>query len=246
MSEKKIDLIAQLLAKAERTTPEEAEALREHAHRLMAKYMIDQAVIDARRAREGKTHEQIVTKVIQFEGMYRQDMISLGAGVCEALGTVRALQSKGRLSTYLHVIGFESDVQQAEILIRSLQVQALLAAKDWWYSVRDTHTYAYHQDADKVRARHTYVVAFGMGASERIQANRATVIEEAGTGTDLVLVDRRHKVDEYVDSLAVGKGRASRRRFDGAAAAAGARAGREANTGERSVDRGRGLPAGVQ
>lgn len=34
MSEKKLDLIAQLLAKAERTTPEEAQALTEHAERL--------------------------------------------------------------------------------------------------------------------------------------------------------------------------------------------------------------------
>ncbi|AWY05356.1 hypothetical protein HOT42_gp05 [Microbacterium phage Metamorphoo] len=244
MTEKKADLIAQLLAKAESTTPEEAEALREHAHRLMAKYMIDQAVIDARRARLGQAHEQIVTKIIPFEGMYRQDMISLGAGVCEALGTVRALQSKGRLTSHLHVIGFESDVEQADILIRSLQVQALLAVKDWWYSVRDTIAYRYHEQADKVRARHTFVVAFGVGASERIKANRATVIEESGSGTDLVLVDRRSKVDEYMNSIPVGKGRASRRRFDGKAAADGTHAGRNANTGERSMTMGRGLPAG--
>ncbi|QGJ89416.1 hypothetical protein PBI_SMARTIES_11 [Microbacterium phage Smarties] len=244
MTEKKIDLIAQLLSKAESTTPEEAEALREHAHRLMAKYMIDQAVIDARRAREGKSHEQIVTKVIPFEGMYRNDMISVGAGVAEALGTVRVLQSKGRLITHLHVIGFESDVEQADILIRSLQVQALLAVRDWWYSVRDGESYRYRQQADKVRARHTFIVGFGLGASERIRENRATVIEEAGSGTDLVLLDRRHKVDEFVDQMATGKARASRRRFDGRAAAAGTNAGRQANTGERAMDRGRGLPAG--
>ncbi|QBI98089.1 hypothetical protein SEA_FIREMAN_5 [Microbacterium phage Fireman] len=244
MTEKKADLIAQLLAKAESTTPEEAEALREHAHRLMAKYMIDQAVIDARRAREGKEHEQIVTKVIPFEGMYRNDMISLGASVADALGTVRVLQSKGRLTTHLHVIGFESDVEQAYILIQSLQVQALLAVKEWWYSVRDTARYQYHQQADKVRARHTFVVAFGVGAGERIRANRATVIEETGSGTELVLVDRRHKVDEFVDSMATGAARRSRRRFDGHAASAGTNAGRQANTGERSMTMGRGLPAG--
>ena len=70
MSEKKADLIAKLLAKAESTTPEEAEALREHAYRLMEKYMIDQAVIDARRARDGQASEKIVTRIIEFDGGY--------------------------------------------------------------------------------------------------------------------------------------------------------------------------------
>jgi len=245
MSEKKADLIAQLLAKAESTTPAEAEALREHAYRLMQKYMIDQAVIDARRAKLGQAHEQIITKIIPFEGMYRQDMISLGAGVCTALRVVRPLASKGRLTSHLHVIGFESDVAQADILIRSLQVQALLAVKEWWYSVRDTDAYRYHDQADKVRARHTFVVAFGVGASERIAANRATVIEESGSGTDLVLLDRKSQVDAYVDAIPTVAGRASRRRYDGHAASAGTRAGREANTGERSMTMGRGLPAGA-
>ena len=36
-------------------TPEEAEALMEHAYRLMQKYAIDQAVIDARRAKDEAT-----------------------------------------------------------------------------------------------------------------------------------------------------------------------------------------------
>lgn len=243
MSEKKIDLIQQLLSKAESTTPEEAEALREHAYRLMSKYAIDQAVIDERRAREGKSHEQIVTKIIAFDGMYRADMIMLGTAVVHALGSMRPLQSKGRLVTHLHIVGFESDVSQAEVLIRSLQVQALLAVKDWWYGVRDTHRYAYSAESDKVRARHTFVVAFGQGAAERIEANRSQVVEEAGTGTELVLVNRQSKVDDFVDGMNL-KSTRSRRKYDSTAYVHGTAAGRQANTGERSMTQGRGLPAG--
>lgn len=95
MSEKKIDLIAQMLSKAESTTPEEAEALTAAAERMMIKYAIDQATIDARRALEGKASEQIVKRKIEFFGMYRQDLLSLGHSVATALGQIRTFQSKG-------------------------------------------------------------------------------------------------------------------------------------------------------
>lgn len=255
MSEKKIDLISQLLAKAESTTPEEAEALREHAYRLMQKYMIDQAVIDARRLREGKSHEQIVTKIIRFEGQYRADLIELGTYVVFALGQMRPLQSKGRIAsqnamhrngtpvTYLHIVGFESDVEQAELLIRSLHVQALLAVKQWWAGA--SGDYSWRPESDKVRARHTFVSAFGSGAAARIRENRKQVIEEASSGTDLVLVDRGNAVDQWIEeNMNVGKGRSKGRQRDYSASVAGNHAGRNAATGERSMTQGRGLPAG--
>src|SRR5690606_28072842 len=132
MNEAKLELITKLLAKAESTTPEEAEALTAHAERLMVKYMIDQATIDARRAREGKSHEQIVTAIIVFEGMYRDSLMEMGSKVVWALGSMRPLRSKMRLQTHLHIVGFESDVRQAETLIRSLHVQCLLALTPWW------------------------------------------------------------------------------------------------------------------
>lgn len=255
MSEKKADLIAQLLAKAESTTPEEAEALREHAYRLMEKYMIDQAVIDARRARDGQASEKIVTRIIEFDGTYRDALMEMGAAIVWGLGQMRPLQSKGRVAsdnpmhprgkpvTRLHVIGFESDVAQAEVLIRSLHVQALLAMKSWWAEARDT-THRYHSTGDQGRARAIFIQSFGHGARARLEENRRSVIEEAGTGTELVLVDRKSKVDDYVDGMGIGKARGGKRRWDSTASGAGNAAGRRANTGERSMTQGRGLPAG--
>lgn len=248
MSEKKIDLIAQLLAKAESTTPEEAQALTEHAERLMVKYAIDQAVIDARRAKEGTAREQIVTRIISFQGMYRDDLMLMGTQVVWALGSMRPLQSKSSMgdapTTRLHIVGFESDVEQAVVLINSLHVQALIAVKDWWYSVRYGE-YAYQSQAVKVRARHTFVVAFGQGAAARIEANRAKAVQEAGSGTELVLRDRKSLVDEYVDGMDLRKGRGGGRRLDSRAFQAGHEKGMTANTGERSMTQGRGLPAGA-
>lgn len=244
MTEKKIDLIAQLLAKAESTTPEEAEALMEHAYRLMQKYAIDQAVIDARRAREGKTHEAIIEVELVFEGVYRNDMLELGSAVVFALGQMRVMQLKRDTYTKMWVVGFESDARQAETLIRSLQVQALLALKSWWYGVRDDRPYTYYRESEKRQARREFVRFFGYGAGGRIRDNRATVIEEVGSGTELVLVERGKKVDDYVDAKNLRPNRDKGYRNGYGGAAPGAAAGREANTGERSMTQGRGLPAG--
>lgn len=245
MSEKKIDLIAQLLAKAESTTPEEAEALTAHAERLMVKYAIDQAVIDARRAREGKSHEQIIQVPIRFEGVYRNDFLEMGAAVVWALGSMRVLQSKRDTHTVMYIVGFESDAKQAEVLVRSLQVQAIVALKAWWYVARYTPQYEYMRENLKKHARRQFVRAFGQGAGARITENRATAIEEAGNGTDLVLVERGSKVDEFVDGMTLRKNRdKGHRHWDSGAQTAGNVAGRNANTGERSMTQGRGLPAG--
>ncbi|MGO1920858.1 MAG: DUF2786 domain-containing protein, partial [Microbacterium sp.] len=94
MSESKMDLIAKLLAKAESTTPEEAEALTEHAERLMVKYGIEQARLDARRAKLGQAREEIVQEQMVFTGSYARDIRELGGNVAFALGSIRPMQSE--------------------------------------------------------------------------------------------------------------------------------------------------------
>lgn len=242
MSEKKIDLIAQLLAKAESTTPEEAEALMEHAARLMAKYAIDQATIDERRRLHGQTSEQIVEKHIVFEGVYSKAHLSLGTAIVFALGTLRPLQSMRGNRRVLYIVGYESDVAQAEALINSLVLQATVSMKQWWDGERDR--YAWEDDSVKRTARLSFVTAFGQGAASRIQDNRRTVIAEASTGTDLVLIDRKSRVDEHVDGMSTRKSRSRASQTDRSAYSAGHRAGQNANTGERAVSQGRGLTAG--
>lgn len=242
MSEKKIDLIAQLLAKAEQTTPEEAEALTAAAEKLMVRYAIDQAVIDARRAREGKKSEQIVQVPIRFEGVYRNDFLEMGAAVVWGLGQMRVLQSKRDNYTIMFIVGFESDVSQAEVLIRSLQVQGIVALKSWWYTARYEYPYSYMEESPKKHARRQFIRSFGAGAGNRIRENRAIVIEESSSGTDLVLVDRDSKVQEFIDGLTLRPNRDKpHKHFDQGAHLAGNHAGRNANTGEKSVGMGRAL-----
>lgn len=136
-------------------------------------------------------------------------------------------------------------MDQALVLINSLHLQSMVALRKWWDEHKDTN-YLFARESQRVRARRTFVVYFGHGAGQRIIESRRSVIEEAGSGTELVLVDRKARVDDWVsENMEVGAGRASKRKYDGIASGAGDRAGRSANTGERQMTQGRGLPAGA-
>lgn len=242
MSEKKIELIAQLLAKAESTTPEEAEALTEHAERLMIKYGIEQARIDEKRAKAGQATEQIVQRKITFTGTYRREIINLGAAVTRGLGSLRVLQSRNPdRSVSLYIIGYESDVQQAETLILSLQVQSAVAVRAWWAANADI--YRGYASYDKKSVRRSFVMGFGNGAGKRIADSRLKVVSEEGAGTELVLVSRDAKVQDFFDGMAKGKARRTSRKGSSFASAEGFVAGQQANTGERSMTQGRGISA---
>lgn len=241
MTESKIDLIAKLLAKAESTTPEEAEALTEHAERLMVKYAIDQAVIDERRAREGKVSEKIIEATVRFTGTYRDALVEMGSNVVWGLGSMRPLSASLSQSSTLFIVGFESDVRQAEVLIRSLHVQALVAMRAWWRE--NAPRYRFGSDWDRRKARDHFIRGFGHGVYARITQNRQQAVEEAGSGTDLVLVGRRERVDAFVDDMGLRKVTERQRRWDGFAQAHGNLAGREANTGEKGLTNGKVLEA---
>lgn len=243
MSEKKIDLIAQLLAKAEQTTPEEAEALTAAAEKLMVKYAIDQAVIDARRAKSGQASEKIVEERLDFTGAYRGEFLNLAFNVIQGLGSLRGMQNTGGTGKVFSfwIVGFESDVEQAKTLIASLQVQSAVAVREWWKTNKDI--YSYENTYGQEKARRSFVHGFGSGAGKRIRESRQQVVAEATTGTALVLVGRKDKVDSYMDEKSLRKGRSRTATGGDHAAAHGYAAGQKANTGEKSVSQGRGISA---
>jgi len=235
MNHAKVDLIAKLLAKAESTTPEEAEALTEHAERLMLKYGIEQARIDEQRLRNGEAQEEIVRERMLFTGAYARDIRELGANVAHALGSLHPLYGTDVTGgAALYFVGFASDVAQAKLLTSSLQVQAMVAMRAWWSIER--HRCWMASDSDKRRARSSFIRGFGAGAAERIRESRRRIIDESGTGTDLVLASRKDRVTAVVDAMTT---RSARRRggADAASFHHGRRSGREASTGERQLGR---------
>lgn len=233
--------IAMLLKKAERTTPEEAEALSAQAARLAARHQVDAAAILAEAKREGHSvlDEPIIVRRIGFTGGHRESHLLIVYAVAHAMGLQSIRTAHGAAKVHmLAVIGHESDVDLAEDIGRSLIEQGEQAYKVW----RDSDDWQaeslklFGSQWEKYKAKRSFLVHFGDGAGERIKTNRLTVeAEVAGTGTALVLVDRSKAVERALREH-FPKTRKSRGiDVSGAAGARGREAGRNADTGDTRI-----------
>lgn len=234
--------IALLLAKAESTTPEEAEALTEHAERLMIRHGIEQALIDAARGVD-QPKEEIVVRTIKLQGTYSRALLDLGSAVCHALGNLKTYRQylSGTSQEHLKIVGFEGDADRAVTLVTSLHLQALAAMRAWNREQRHSWRWKYMSAHEKTQARRAFLTAFGWGASSRIRSTRREVVEESSAGTDLVLLNREQRVKSWMDEK-VGKLRPARdRQVSDYGQADGYRAGQRARTGEAEIDQHRAL-----
>lgn len=230
MNAKKITLVQQLLAKAESTTPEEAEALTEAAERLMIKHGIDQAMIDARRASQSEP-EKVVKDQVTFTGVHRIGLLTMGHVVVSAFGTMRTVRTRRGTTESLVIVGFESDVAQAKMLVESLHLQAFSAMSTWWRTFEEK---VYLTDQQKTMAKRQFLVSFGSGAASRIQKATVEAVAET-TGSALALRDRKAQVDEEIAEMYPKMSKARAMRGSCYGRSEGYAAGRSANTGGRSV-----------
>jgi hypothetical protein len=115
-----LDRVRKLLAKAEDEgcTPEEAEALTAKAAELMARYGIDRALLGAARPETDRPAD----RKFGFERPWADVKAHLLAAVATAL-RCQCVQTQTAAGTRLHVFGYASDLERAEILYTSLLVQ---------------------------------------------------------------------------------------------------------------------------
>jgi hypothetical protein len=116
-----LDRVRKLLAKAEDegVTPHEAEALTAKAAELMARYGID-------RARLGALHPETdlpVDRMFTLGNPWSNVKAHLLSGLAQALRCQCVLLKGGDPGMRVHVFGFASDIERADILFTSLLVQ---------------------------------------------------------------------------------------------------------------------------
>lgn len=227
--------IAALLAKAEDASlsQAEAEAFSRKAEELMIRWGVDEAVLAAVRTNGKTTVEPIVRYEFGDMGSTMQPAnVRLVWLIAQGLGLRSYVHHHGNVQT-VFVVGFESDVHRAQLLVASLRLQATTALGLWWRGKdpadpRIVDRKFWMNRGDQTAARRQFVISFGVAVKNRLEAMRITVVAEKGTGAELAVRDRGSLVDAWMDEN-VGKlrsGRAIRGSYDGAAAgrAAGGRA----------------------
>jgi hypothetical protein len=115
-----LDRVRKLLSKAEDEAcpPAEAEALTAKAAELMARYGIDRALLGALHPETDRPADRVFTLGNPWGDVKRH----LLAGLATAL-RCQCVQTRHETGTRLHVFGYNSDLQRADILFTSLLVQ---------------------------------------------------------------------------------------------------------------------------
>ena len=226
MSEDKIlNRIRALLAKAESTTPEEAELLTAKAAELMMRHAISQSQVAAdHTVAEGFKEIRFV-----FEGVYMRPFRRLIMRVATALGAFSLYWSRSK-SQLIEVYAWESTAEHVEAILRSIELQAIMAREAWWEAVRGMY-----EAHERTAARSAYIEGYANGVVQQINKGKEQIGRE-GTGGELVLVERQDRLVAQVKAQVgpVRSGRASRT-YDPTAYASGANDGRKANIGRNEL-----------
>src|SRR6185369_4657719 len=208
-------------------TPAEAEALTAKAAALIAKYGIDQAVLDAREERPAAVGNRLVELAAPYlrEKAYLLHVVA-AALRCRSIRLERRAADGLRVS--VHLFGFESDVAGVELLFASLLVQAARGL------LREPVP-----DGQQAAAwRRSWLIGFGAAVQQRFAAAEAasSAGEPAAPGTALVLADRERAVDLAVEAEYPDVRAGRRRRLSGGGYEAGSAAGQRADLGAVRVE----------
>jgi hypothetical protein len=186
IDERVLERVRKLLARAEHpsTPAAEAEACSDKAAALMSRYVIDQAMLDARRADAAAP----VTRRVVVDPPYAVAKAVLVSDVARAFRVCVAIGNDpitgGRRCT---MVGFPADVASAELLITSLLLQA------------STVMLAESRGRSDVKAyRRAFLMGFAAAVGERLRRVRQDAEHEARRatpGTEIVLADRSAKVE---------------------------------------------------
>ena len=225
-----LDRVRKLLVKAEDEgcSPAEAEALTAKAAELMARYGIDRALLGALRPETDRPADRVFTLDNPWGDVKRH----LLAGLALAL-RCQCVQTRSAEGTRLHVFGYSSDLERADILFTSLLVQMARALAHQPVSGHGGRARAW---------RRSWMLGYAAAVVARVRAAEEAAAASASTGTAsaegaatgqsaaLVLADRSKVVQRQV-AAAYPRLRKARVTYSGDGYSDGYREGQKADIG---------------
>lgn len=197
----RIAKIQKILALA--NDPGVTEGEREAAQQKAAALMIAWGIEDAMLHQHDRVGTEPIVTVIVTPGcpkIYSREFSAIGVYVarsfnCMGIFDQYATETRGFWSVDL--VGFQSDVERLQVLVQSLATQAMTALAQ---AIKAERRWEWMSASEKYNFRRSFVVGFADTVSDRIDAVYRKTVEQSSTpGTDLVLVDRRKKVADWVD-----------------------------------------------
>ena len=229
-----LDRVRKLLAKAEDegVTPHEAEALTAKAAELMARYGID-------RARLGALHPETdrpVDRVFVLDNPWAAVKGHLLSGLVQALRCDCVLLRGSGPGMRVHVFGYGSDLERADILFTSLLVQMArgLAAQEVPPAASSAKAWRRSWMLGYCAAVVSRVRAAERAAAE---ASDAAAAGDGGPSTAVVLADRALTIRRNAQR-AYPRTRSTRVTYTGSGYADGYREGQRADIGSTKLRRG--------
>lgn len=208
VDESVLELVRNLMARAESSTSEnEARMCRERADRLIFKHAIDMAQL----AGGGESDVKMKKATVMSRGTYRTVIHKGQRQVARAYGTVFTLYGIGVYESALDLYGEQADVDVLELVLVSLEGQALAGMRQWWKRQKaerpDIH---YWSQSDCLRARRSWIASFFQGVVAQVNKSRREVVDSAGKGELVVMKQNRGKDFAQHSGVTWNPGRQSR------------------------------------
>lgn len=226
-----LDRVRKLLAKAEAegVTPHEAEALTAKAAELMARYGIDRALLGALHPETDSPAD----RVFDLDNPWAAVKAHLLAGLASAMRCQCILLSRRDPGSRVHVFGYQSDLERADILFTSLLVQMARALAAEPVPGAGSGAKAW---------RRSWMLGYASAVVARVRAAEETAVADAtaagaatdGPSTALVLADRAMTVRRHAEH-AYPRTRKTRVTYSGNGYQAGFREGQKADIGGAKV-----------
>ncbi len=232
-----LERVRRLLAKAEgATTDEERDAYNAKAAELIARYGVEEALLDA-----GRDHRPVPgDRVVTLDPPYARDKGALLAAVATPLG-VRAVLRRGypagTAELSMHLFGMEGDLERVDLLYTSLLVQAAhgLGVARPRRSYESVAAYRRSWMAGFSYTIQQRLLAAEEAAKAEAEGRRAAAAGGGGPSVSLVLADRVALVEQALADAYPRLRTAPTRVLSGTGSADGAAAGRRADLGAKRV-----------
>jgi len=229
-----LDRVRKLLAKAEDEgcTPHEAEALTAKAAELMARYGIDRALLGAVRPDTDRPAD----RVFELDNPWAGIKAHLLAGLASALRCQCILLNRRQPGSRVHVFGYLSDLERADILFTSLLVQMARAL-----ALEPVPAYGGRAKA----WRRSWMLGYCSAVVARVRAAEEAAVAAASSSADagagghgpsaaVVLADRAVTVRRHAEQ-AYPRTRKTRVTYSGNGYQAGYQEGQKADIGGAKV-----------